>query len=80
MKKLINSVLVFSPMFAMAADGDVTIDTAAATSALTSITGAISTWFTSAFPIIVGVVGVLLVPWLLRLAIRVVKSLGAAFN
>lgn len=57
---------------------DPVIDTTAATTALTSIKDALTAWVTSAVPILLAVAGSFLVFWLVKLAIRIIKSFGSS--
>ena len=80
MKKILFSLATaFAGVMAFA-EGENAISTAVATEQLTRLTDAIKNWFTDAWPIVIGICGVLLLPWLIKMAIRVVKSLASAFK
>lgn len=53
-------------------------DFSGVTTELTSLTTALKTWMTGALPIMLGVVGVFLVIWLAKLAVRAIKGLASS--
>lgn len=53
-------------------------DFSGVTTELTSLTASLKTWMTEALPIMLGVVGVFLVIWLAKLAIRAIKGLASS--
>lgn len=62
--------------FAEGATGN--YDFSGVTTELTSLTAALKTWMTGALPIMLGVVGVFLVIWLAKLAVRAIKGLASS--
>lgn len=59
-----------------AADGDV-FDFATVNTNMTSLKTALTTWSTAFTPILLAIVGVFLVYWLFKFAIRLIKSLSS---
>lgn len=64
--------------FAEGASGSGNYDFSGVTTELTSLTTALKTWMSGALPIMLGVVGVFLVIWLAKLAIRAIKGLASS--
>lgn len=76
MKKLFILGCSLASLGAFAADGDSSYDFTAVTTEVTNLKTALSGWMTTALPVIIGIVGVFLGPWLFRLVFKWVKSLA----
>ena len=53
-------------------------DFSTVTTELTSVKEAIITWMGNAFPVVMAVAGCFLIVWLAKIALRMLKGLGAA--
>ena len=81
MKKILFALAIAVAGVSAFAEGEGgSTGTGIATEQLQSIITSIQSWFEGAWPVIMGLAGVLLVPWLLKTAIRVIKSLASAFK
>lgn len=60
----------------LAAEGD-TFDFSVVNTNMTSLKEALTTWSTAFTPILLGVVGVFIAYWLIKFAIRLIKSMSS---